>query len=175
MNKFPYETREYEILPYDPAWPIRFNIIAEHLKKIFGQDAVDVQHIGSTSVSGMEAKPTIDVLVIVPAGVDLDIHKAEMEQQYVYEGQKVKQDSRLYREVKAGEILANIHIFPVGHSHIKHMLGLRDYLRTHPADVIEYSELKKNLRDKYPNDYGEYRKQKDSYMDNILKKRARLI
>jgi GrpB-like predicted nucleotidyltransferase (UPF0157 family) len=172
MDQFPYSTREYDIYPYDPAWAGRFSVIAKNLREIFGKDTLDIQHIGSTSVPGMEAKPTIDVLVVIPKENDLDAHKQEMEKYYVYEGQKVRQDSRLYREVNDGEILANIHIFPEGHTHISDMILLRDYLRTHAADVEEYSRLKKDLREKYPNNYAEYRKQKDEYMNGTLKKRA---
>ena len=172
MNQFPYTTREYEIFPYDPAWPQRFEVLAQNLKDILGTDALDIEHIGSTSVPGMEAKPTIDVLVVTPKGGDLDAHRQEMEKHYLYEGQKVMQDSRLYRETKDVEILANIHIFTEGHIHVSDMLRLRDHLRSHPADVQEYSALKKSLREKYSNDYAEYRKQKDEYMNSVLKKRA---
>ena len=172
MDQFPYATREYDVSPYDPTWVDRFRVIAQSLENIFASDALAIEHIGSTSVPGMQAKPTIDVLVVISPAADLDIHKVEMEERYEYEGWKVKQDSRLYREIKDGEILANIHIFPEGHTHIDDMLRLRDYLRTHPADVEEYSELKKSLRDAYPNDYAEYRKQKDAYMEWKLMKRV---
>ena len=55
------------------------------------------------------------------------------------------------------------------------MLKLRDHLCSHPEDVKEYSELKKLLKQKYPNDYVQYRKQKDQFMDGVLKKRAGII
>ena len=175
MNQFPYTTREYEILPYDPNWPVRFESIAQKLRKIFGEDAVDIQHMGSTSVPGMDGKETIDVLMVISTEDKLDLHKEEMVAAgYLYQGQMVSEGSRLYREAKGKDILANIHIFPEGHPHNAEMIRLRDYLRTHPEDVQEYSQLKKNLKEKYPDDYAGYRKEKDAYMDGVLKKRSGL-
>lgn len=176
MNQFSYATREYDIYPYDPVWAMRFTSMAENLKKIFGEDALDIEHIGSTAVPGMGGKPTVDILVIVTDPSKLDSHKGEIETAgYTYQGQMVAEESRLYREVKNGEILANIHVFPCGHQHILEMLKLRDHLCSHPEDVKEYSELKKLLKQKYPNDYVQYRKQKDQFMDGVLKKRAGII
>ena len=176
MNTFPYTTREYNISSYDPAWIGKFALTAESLKKIFDEDALDIEHIGSTAVPGMEGKPTVDILVIVADVSKLDSHKEEMiNASYVYQDQIVTERSRLYREVKDGEIIANIHIFPKNHSHIEEMLMLRDYLRSHPKDIKEYSEFKKLLKQKYPNDYAEYRIQKDQFMDRVLKKRAGIV
>jgi GrpB-like predicted nucleotidyltransferase (UPF0157 family) len=123
----------------------------------------------------MDGKSTIDVLVIVANSADLDSHSEEMEAAgYLYQGQIVTESSRLYREAEGEDILANIHIFPEGHPHDAEMIRLRDHLRTHPEDVQEYAQLKKNLKEKYPNDYGRYRKEKDAYMNNVLMKRAGL-
>ena len=58
----------------------------------------------------------------------------------------------------------NVHIFPENHIHVKEMLGVRDYLRSHPEKVEEYNNLKQELYKKYPNDYGMYRKYKDDWM-----------
>lgn len=121
----------------------------------------------------MYAKPVIDVLVVVPSVHELESHRQDMERTgYVYQGEIVQEDSRLYREVENGDIRANIHVFPVEHPHVFEMLRLRDYLRTHPDDVQEYSEVKKSLQEKYPNDYAEHRRQKDRYLNDTLKKRA---
>ncbi len=171
MSQFPYETRVYEILPYDPDWPVRFSSIEEKLKEIFGPDALDIQHIGSTSVPGMDGKATIDVLVVVSTEDKLESHKDEMETAgYLYQGQVITEGSRLYRDANGDDIYANIHIFPEGHPHNAEMIRLRDYLRAHPEDVKEYSQLKKDLKEKYPNDYAGYRKEKDVYVDSLLKK-----
>jgi GrpB-like predicted nucleotidyltransferase (UPF0157 family) len=77
--------------------------------------------------------------------------------------------------VRDGEISANIHIFPKDHPHVREMLRLRNYLRAHPKDVAEYSKLKRELKEKYPTDYAAYHKEKDEFLDGILKKRVGII
>lgn len=167
-------SRAYDIYPYDPEWPRKFEIFAEQIRAIFAADVLEIEHIGSTSVPGMQGKPIIDILVVVADEERLEAHREQMEKaDYWYQGEVVMGGSRLYRLMSEQRILANVHIFPKGHVHINEMLRLRDYLRTHPEDVQEYSYLKKRLKEKYPNNYPEYRKQKDEYFDNVLKKRVR--
>lgn len=172
MKDFSYSVREYDIVSYDEQWPIRFKAIQQKLKAIFRDDAVAIEHIGSTSVPGMEGKSIIDALIVLAEQADLDSHRKEMEKaEYVYQGQMVTDGSRLYRETEGNNILANIHVFHVTHPHVNQLLGFRDYLRAHPEAVAEYSAIKRELLRKYPNDYAAYRKEKDVFL-NDLKKRA---
>lgn len=88
---------------------------------------------------------------------------------YKYLGGYVMLSSRMF--VKEGEgnadRLFNVHIFPKDHKHVKEMIGLRDYFRGHPEEVEKYAKLKKELAIKYPNDYVQYRKLKDEYMEDL--------
>jgi GrpB-like predicted nucleotidyltransferase (UPF0157 family) len=167
-----YKDRVYTVLPYDPQWANSFTRLAAKIKKIFGVDALDIQHIGSTSVPGMSGKPTIDVLVLVDSLEVAEAHAADMERAgFEYEGEFVMPDSRLFRMMNNNTLLANVHIFLQDHPHVLEMLGLRDYLRTHLEEVSAYSNLKIELYEKYRNEYANYRKDKDAYMAE-LKKRA---
>ncbi len=67
-------------------------------------------------------------------------------------------------------LLANIHFFPHGHSHLEEILSLRDYLRSNPSEVKAYSKLKVNLAEKYSQDYESYRKYKDEYVAELMKR-----
>ena len=89
---------------------------------------------------------------------------------FKYADQFVTENSRLFRAVEDNEVCANIHFFPVRHPHNDEMLGLRNYLRTHPEEVSAYSKMKSKLYLKYPNDYASYRKYKDEYVDNLNKR-----
>lgn len=164
---FDYKDRKYDIVAYNPIWKTRFNNEANIIKDIFGNE-VRIEHVGSTSIEGMEGKACIDILVILN---DLNIvkdHISDMENSdYLYRGSYVSDDSFLFTKVKNNAIETNIHFFPKEHPHIKEMLNLRDYLRNNPKEVIEYSQLKKDLYEKYSNDYGEYRKEKDEYMEKL--------
>jgi GrpB-like predicted nucleotidyltransferase (UPF0157 family) len=85
-------------------------------------------------------------------------------------GEYVLPGATLFIKEKDNVRLVNLHIFPKDHVHVKEMIQLRDYLRTHPEDVKEYGSLKFELVQKFPHDYAQYRKLKDEYMENLKKK-----
>ena len=168
-NKHLYKDRMYRITFYDPHWHDQFEQYASMLQRIF----IDarIEHIGSTSVPGMCGKFSIDVLVIVNDLKTAEEHRDEMVHAgFDYAGQFVMDDSRLFRMMRDNILLANIHFFPVGHPHIEEMLGLKNYLRSNPDEVTAYSRLKNELYAKYPNDYASYRRYKDVYMNELIKR-----
>lgn len=170
-----YKDRKYKITNYNDNWIKQFEAEATVIKSIFGTDAKKLEHIGSTSVPGMLGKPTIDVLILVEDAQVADKYIQQMEMAgYTAKGEMVKPGSRLFVKQADNAVLANVHVFPEGHPHVKIMLGLRDYLRSHPETVKEYSALKEQLYIKYQDDYSQYRKQKDVYMEE-LKKRIGLV
>jgi len=167
MTKHPHKNRKYSIVQYDKNWVNQFNDYVSKIKNIFG-DRVQIEHIGSTSVSGMLGKPSIDILVIVKDLKILDKHIKDLENiGFQYDGAFVTKDSRLFRVIEDDTVLANVHFFPNEHEHIKEMINLRDYFRTHINEVEKYSKTKEHLYSKYPKDYASYRKYKDEYMENL--------
>jgi GrpB-like predicted nucleotidyltransferase (UPF0157 family) len=172
MAKAEYKDRKYHVQPYNPAWPKQFETDAKVLKGIFGDDTVAIEHIGSTSVPGMDGKPTIDILILVNDLAVADKHVAAMKDAgYEHLVGYVSPDSVLFRKMKDNTLLSNVHVFQKDHPHVREMLTLRNYLRSHPEEVTAYSDLKKELFQKYPDDYATYRKLKDEYMVG-LKSRA---
>ena len=164
-----YKNRKYEILPYDQNWPQQFAEHAKILKSIFADKAISIEHIGSTAVLGLAGKPTIDVLIIVENVSVADELVKQMEiVGYHALGEYVTKGARLFVKESDSTRYCNIHVFQKDHPHIQEMLQLRDYLRAHTEVISEYSKLKTDLATKYPNDYGEYRKYKDAWM-NALK------
>jgi GrpB-like predicted nucleotidyltransferase (UPF0157 family) len=171
MNLPDKKNRAYSVIDYDPRWAKLFNAEAITLKNILGDYALSVEHVGSSAVSGMDSKPIIDILVIVDDVTLAESFKEKMgEYGYVYAGQVVGERSRLYRKMNRDIITANIHIFPEGHPHIKEMITLREFLRSHPNEALKYSQVKKEIFIKYPTDYMEYKKLKDIYIQNLMKR-----
>ncbi|MEX0934546.1 MAG: GrpB family protein [Candidatus Saccharimonadales bacterium] len=166
-----YSSRKYKILPYDPNWPRQFVAHKEILKGIFGDQANSIEHIGSTAVPGLAGKPTIDILILVEDISVADRLEEQMEAAGYYAlGEYVEKGARLFVKESDNTRYCNIHVFQKDHSHVEEMIQLRDYLLTHPEIVKEYSKLKTSLAERYPNNYGEYRKHKDEWM-NKLKQR----
>jgi GrpB-like predicted nucleotidyltransferase (UPF0157 family) len=172
MDQAAYKDRKYDIVPYDSNWVNEFESAAVKIQEIFGSDAISIEHIGSTAVPGMRGKSVIDVLVLVDDISVADKHRAEMEASgYDYAGDFVMTGAILFRKMSGSALLSNVHIFQREHPHVQEMLHLRDYLRDNPGEVRAYSDLKGNLYAKYKNDYAQYRKYKDEYMEG-LKERA---
>lgn len=166
-----YKDRKYDVVPYDPAWTNQFAEEAKTLKTIFADEAISIEHVGSTAVPNLAGKPTIDVLILVNDMSTTDRLKERMEiAGYQSLGEYVMQGARLFIKDSNNFRTHNIHVFQKDHPHVQEILRLRDYLRTHPDVVREYSDLKFDLIRKYPNDYGQYRKFKDEWMNALKEK-----
>ncbi|MFA5413015.1 MAG: GrpB family protein [Patescibacteria group bacterium] len=171
MPKLSYQNRRYTITLYDPDWKKNFENEVKIIQPIFAGKALQIEHIGSTSVPGLAGKPTIDILVLVNDVSEIDGLNKKMEDiGYKVLGEYVMPGAQLFVKEKNDVRLVNLHVFQKDHSHVKEMLQLRDYLRVHPEDVKEYSDLKFELAEKYPNDYAQYRKYKDEYMERLKDK-----
>ena len=132
------------LVPYDPKWPELFTRESQRIITALGQRALMIEHVGSTSVPGLTAKPIIDILVAVPDSSD--------EQSYVPPLEKAgyrltirEPDWHQHRLLKGPDTNINMHVFTVGSSEIERILKLRDWLRKNPADFKLYAETKQQL------------------------------
>lgn len=138
--------RKVEVIPYDPTWPTVYAVEAEIIKGVLGSNVIAVHHIGSTSIPGIAAKPTIDVLVVDRDHGHLDACNDAMRDL----GYQPKGDNgipgRRYFQKLAGEVhLFHIHAFEESHPDIARHLNFRDYLRAHPEEARAYQDLKLRL------------------------------
>ena len=127
---------------------------------------ITIEHVGSTSVPGMRAKPIVDAVVVIDPFVITEHEKQIFKERgYHFSVDVVAKNSVLLEKGLESEKTENIHILPKDHFMIKQMVLSRDYLRNHPERVKEYSKLKDELKKEYPDDYKLYRKGKTSFMD----------
>jgi GrpB-like predicted nucleotidyltransferase (UPF0157 family) len=152
-------TRLIEVVPYDPHWPARFQEEADELAAIFGEDVVEIHHIGSTAIPGIHAKPIIDVLVEVQdiGGIDA-LNYAMIERGYLPKGEFGIHGRRFFIKGTEEDRTHHIHMFQTGNPEFERHLAFRDYLRAHPEEAEAYSRLKQELARRFPHDA-------DSYMD----------
>ncbi len=132
---------------HDPAWAREFSREAERLTKAVGDVLLALHHIGSTAVTGLLAKPVIDMLAVAP-GVDALDTRDEAFKALGYEvmGEFGIPGRRYFRrDDSAGRRTHQIHAFAEGSSEIRRHLDFRDYLRAHPAVAETYSTLKQTL------------------------------
>lgn len=163
--------RTYSFSDYDPNWSIQFESLKKFLLEIFKHKALSIEHVGSTSIPGMKAKPILDVLVVVKDIKDLS-KEVSLMVNYGYEwGENhIAPDTIIFFKTGPnGEKLDNIHICLEGIPKIKQFLIMRDFFRTFPEKVKAYSDLKESNFKKYPDDYISYRNAKKSFLDEIEK------
>lgn len=153
---------------YDPAWPQQFERLRQGIQAAVGDAAIAIEHVGSTSVPGLAAKPIIDIDVIVPsragmaatierlAGIGyLHVGDLGIEDREAFEPPPGSPSHHLYACVRGGVALEN---------HLK----VRDYLRAHPGTAQAYGELKLRLADQYPYEPFRYSMGKTDFLLTIL-------
>jgi GrpB-like predicted nucleotidyltransferase (UPF0157 family) len=160
----------YSIKPYSKNWVRRFWVQEKLLKNIFGKDIVEIHHVGSTSIPGMDAKPVIDVLAIVKNLGSVD--NAERKFKTLGYGllvDHVTPNSRLLYKFRGKEKSCNIHLLPKSHPESRRLLHIKNYLIAHPDVARKYTQLKKKLYKK-TKDYALYRKGKDKFCKALSEK-----
>ena len=135
------------ISEYDPAWPDLFVRERPVLEAALGACVEVIEHIGSTSVPGLAAKPVIDVLVGVSEISDVD-GCADAMQAAGYEalGENGLPGRRYFRKRNAaGERLFHVHVYASDSAAYHRHLVFRDYLLAHPGRAAEYGAFKRKL------------------------------
>jgi len=156
------------MVPHDPSWRAAYVAESQRVARTIGKTVFAVHHIGSTSIAGIYAKPVIDILVEVLDLSAVDIHSAEMESLgYQVMGEFGIPGRRYFRKDELGVRTHQIHIFAAGSDQAVRHLAFRDYLIAHPEEARAYSELKRRLAAKHPDDPEAYMDGKDAFIKEI--------
>jgi GrpB-like predicted nucleotidyltransferase (UPF0157 family) len=129
---------------YDPAWPTAFEREATRIRGALGDQVRLLEHVGSTSVPGLPAKPIIDIVLAVPDSKEEAAYVPPMEAAgYVL---RIREPEWFeHRLFKGSDPESNIHVFTVGTAEIDRMLAFRDWLRSHDDDRSLYEQTKRDL------------------------------
>jgi GrpB-like predicted nucleotidyltransferase (UPF0157 family) len=152
---------------YDPVWPQTFELEANSIRAALGERALAVEHVGSTSVPGLCAKPVIDIVLVVPDSSDEPAYAREMEAAgYVL---RIREpDWHEHRVFKGPRGNINLHVFSEGCTEVARMLTFRDWLRTHPDDLARYANAKRELAAREWRHVQHYADAKTSFIKGIL-------
>lgn len=185
------------LYPYANEWPVIYRYEEHILTRSLDIPEAVIEHIGSTAVPGLSAKPVIDIVVGVPSHYDLDrLEKPMMDIGYLpvrkYEGMlpdrkffirlhdDSKQGKRVIEDVDdlaAYEGPAHIHIYVVHHQNkfLKDTIRFRDHLRNNPADRLVYELLKKQLVENDWENEHEYAAAKTNFIEMILSRPSTIL
>jgi GrpB-like predicted nucleotidyltransferase (UPF0157 family) len=152
---------------YDPGWPARYADLERRIRAVLGDAVVLVEHVGSTSVPGLAAKPIIDVLLVVPDPVD----EAAYVEPLRPEGFALRirePEWHQHRMLKGGDEDVNLHVFRAGCPEIERMLRFRDRLRADATDRARYAAVKRELAARPWRDVQDYADAKTAVVEEIL-------
>jgi GrpB-like predicted nucleotidyltransferase (UPF0157 family) len=140
----PRTYREVVFAEYDLEWPNWFEQAAAQIRTALGDAALEIHHVGSTSVPALMAKPLIDINLVVADTTDEDAYVPKLEAAgYVL---RVREpDWFEHRMLRGFELPVNLHVFPPDCSEVERMLLFRDWLRTNDADRELYARTKRGL------------------------------
>ena len=152
---------------YDPGWPEQFEREAARIQGALGARALRLEHVGSTSVGGLAAKPTIDILLVVADSADEPAYLPALEAAgYVL---RIREpDWFEHRLFKGPDANVNVHVFSAGCEEIERMLRFRDRLRRNDADRDLYGRAKRELAAREWKYVQEYADAKTALVEDIL-------
>lgn len=145
------------IADHDPRWPALCEREADRIRAALRSRALRIEHVGSTSVPGLAAKPIIDMLLVVADSADEATYVPDLEAAG-YTLRIREPDWYEHRMFKGPDTDINLHIFSEGCPEIDRMLAFRDRLRTHAADRVLYERTKRRLTEqdwKYVQNYAD--------------------
>ncbi len=164
---------EVEIADYDPRWPELFASEAVPLRSAFGASLVALEHIGSTSVPGLAAKPVVDIQAVVRSlpemnGVTPCVVALGWQQRLF----ALDPERRLYFKKYNADGLRTwqLHVYEASHPSAAAHLLFRDYLRAHPEEAQRYAALKRELAAGFRTDRLAYNEAKTEYIEAVVAK-----
>ncbi|MGH3410659.1 MAG: GrpB family protein, partial [Streptosporangiaceae bacterium] len=159
-----------EIVDYDPGWPVLFGELGSALRAALGAVALRIDHIGSTAVAGLAAKPIIDVQISVAGFEPVEVFRDPLEELgYVYRADNPERTKRYFREAP-GSRRTHLHVRRAGSFSQQVPLLMRDYLRCHASVAAEFATVKRRLAGQFPFDGAGYADAKASYVWEIIRR-----
>lgn len=157
VGDLPEHNATIELAEYDPKWPRLYEREAERIGRALGPTMLRIEHVGSTSVPGLAAKPLIDIVLVVADTTDEEAYVPPLEGAgYVL---RIREpDWFEHRLFKGPDTNVNVHTFSEGCEEVDRMIRFRDWLRTHDDDRDLYLAAKRELAQrewKYVQNYAD--------------------
>jgi GrpB-like predicted nucleotidyltransferase (UPF0157 family) len=158
------------VIDYDPEWPARFEALRDRVWPSLEDVALRIEHVGSTSVPGLAAKPIIDMTIVVARKSDTAITIERLASLgYRHQGTLGIEDREAF-EHPADLPRHNLYVCPEGTIGVVNQVAVRDYLRAHPDAARDYGLLKKRLAARFPDDIEQYVFGKTDFVLDVLRR-----
>ena len=152
------ETKRVAVVPYDEAWKSAFEKIKNEIESVIGDMILGIEHVGSTSVIGLSAKPCIDIDVIIKDySVFDEIVRKLGASGYIHEGDLGIKDREAFKYLnKPHLMLHHLYVCPQYSEELHRHITFRDFLRNNAEAVEKYSLVKKTAAELFPDDIEKY-------------------
>jgi GrpB-like predicted nucleotidyltransferase (UPF0157 family) len=162
------------VVPHREEWHALFERELRVLLERVGDLSVDVQHVGSTAVPGLDAKPIIDIALAVRSAEDIPRLRRPLEGLgYVYRGDAGSDGGRLFVKESAPEVRTHhLHVVGVDDQQWRDWLLFRDELRADKALRDMYADLKKSLQERFAEDRKGYTEAKNAFVASVVRQRG---
>jgi GrpB-like predicted nucleotidyltransferase (UPF0157 family) len=156
--------KRVEVVPYSDLWPLLYEQEAERIREALGSTLRVVEHVGSTAVPGLAAKPVVDIALSVESFEALDIAALEeLGYRYAPEFEDELPNRRYFSRPGF-----HVHAYEQEHDEFIDFLRFREYLRTHEEDARDYGELKLRLAAEFAEQRDEYQAAKAPYIARLV-------
>lgn len=163
---------EVTLHEHQKEWSENAKTIINNLKNVFGDTAIDIQHIGSTAIQHIKAKPMLDIAVAVNTFDDLPVVFPLLEKIGIYKSTSQPLSGIILCAVKNNResdiCLSAVHIVLIDSLQWKNHINFRDYMNAFPQKAKEYEKLKINLAQQYPHDRNAYSNGKKEFIERML-------
>lgn len=160
--------RTIEVVPYDPAWPAQFAVLRDRIAGALGELCVGIEHVGSTSIPGLAAKPIIDIDVVISSRLKfVEVRDSLADLGYVHRG-NLEIPGREAFQRPAGTAPHHLYVCSVDTPNLHDHLILRDTLRARPDLRDRYAAIKREMAAAHPHDIDAYIDGKGPVIEEIM-------
>ena len=164
-------TAKVMVLPYDEAWKADFEKIKSELESVVGDLITGIEHVGSTSVEGLSAKPCIDIDVIIKdySVFDLIVSRLALIG-YIHEGDLGIKDREAFKYTDKPHLQKHhLYVCPEYSRELSRHIAFRDFLRSDPEAIKKYSSVKETAARLFPDDIDKYIEYKSPCIKELYK------
>ena len=165
-------TQRVVVLPYDKAWQSAFEAIRLELEAALGDLSIGIEHVGSTSVEGLSAKPCIDIDVIIRDYSSFDAVVQKLATiGYIHEGDLGIKDREAFTYTDKRHLLKHhLYVCPQDSRELHRHITFRDFLRNNPEAAKKYGQIKEQAALLFPDDIDGYIKYKTPCIEELYKR-----
>ena len=165
------KTKKVIVLPYDAAWKSAFEAIRVEIQTALGDLMLGIEHVGSTSVKGMSAKPCIDIDVVIR---DYSVFDAVVQKLdaigYIHEGDLGIKDREAFKYANKPHLMTHhLYVCPRDSEELHRHIAFRDFLRKNPEAVKKYSRVKETAAKLFPDSIDQYIEYKSPCIEELYK------